>query len=108
MAPSNALFLPFRRTHPVSLSLAIKQYISSKYDQHPDMFTGDLNAIDQIRNDAINVREPHISGVRKLLAYAAQLVWMSGKFPIDVSVHYIPLEGLVQPLDGFAEGSYCD
>jgi programmed cell death 6-interacting protein len=79
----------------VSLSTAIKQYISSKYDQHPDMFTRDLEVIDQIRNDAINVREPHVSGVRKLLVYTAQLVWMSGKFPTDVSFHF--------HLDAFAE-----
>ena len=52
------------------------------------MFTKDLEAIDQIRNDAINVREPHVSGVRKLLVYIAQLVWMSGKFPVDVSFYF--------------------
>ena len=85
---SNSLYLPFRRTHPISLSFAIKQYISSKYDQHPDMFTRDLEKIDQIRSDAVNVREPHVSGVRKLLVYSAQLVWLSGKFPIDVSLHF--------------------
>jgi programmed cell death 6-interacting protein len=52
------------------------------------MFTRDLEVIDQIRNDAINVREPHVSGERKILMYTAQLVWMSGKFPTDVSFHF--------------------
>ena len=82
---SNILFLPFRRTHPVSLSASIRQYISTKYDQHPDMFTRDMEAIDKLRVDAVNSLEAHTSGTRKLTAYAAQLVWIGGKFPIDVS-----------------------
>lgn len=82
---SNILFLPFRKTHGLALSEAIKQYISSKYDQHPDMFTEDLQVIDRLRQDAATVREPHLSGIKKLAAYAAQLAWIGGKFPIDVS-----------------------
>lgn len=83
--PRNFLFLPFRKTHSISLSSAIEQYISTKYDQHPDMFTSDLEAIDRLRADAVNSLEAHTSGIRKLTAYAAQLVWLGGKFPIDVS-----------------------
>lgn len=49
------------------------------------MFASDLEAIDKLRNEAINVLEPHASGIKKLTAYAAQLVWIGGKFPIDVS-----------------------
>lgn len=48
------------------------------------MFTSDLETIDRLRADAINVQEPHTSGVKKLLTYAAQLIWIGGKFPIDV------------------------
>ncbi|KAL8711581.1 MAG: hypothetical protein Q9220_003991 [cf. Caloplaca sp. 1 TL-2023] len=66
------------------MSAAIKQYISTKYDQHPDMFKKDLEAIDQIRTNAINTLEAHVSGIQKLTLYAAQLVWIGGKFPIDV------------------------
>lgn len=68
----------------LSLATTIRQYINAKYDQHPDMFRPDLEAIDTLRTDAINVREPHSSGIKKLQAYAAQLVWIGGKFPIDV------------------------
>lgn len=78
------LAVPFRKGAQLSLSSAIKQYISTKYNQHPDMFRQDLDVIDALRRDAVNVREPHPSGVKKLQAYAAQLVWISGKFPIDV------------------------
>lgn len=81
---SNILSIPFRRTHSVSLSDALKQYISNKYDQHPDMFAEDLGAIDRLRSDAVTSLETHTSGIRKMAAYAAQLVWIGGKFPIDV------------------------
>ena len=87
-SPSNILFLPFRRTHSVQLSTAIRQYISTKYDQHPDMFTQDMETIDRLRSDAVNSLEAHVSGIRKLTAYAAQLVWMGGKFPIDIGVDF--------------------
>jgi programmed cell death 6-interacting protein len=85
---SNILSLPFRRSHPVSLADAIKRYISTKYDQHPDMFSSDLSTIDQLRNDAIHAVEPHSTGIKKLLAYATQLIWLGGKFPIDVGVEF--------------------
>ncbi|WEW55531.1 pH-response regulator protein palA/rim20 [Emydomyces testavorans] len=85
---SNILKIPFRRSHPVSLSDALGQYISSKYDQHPDMFSEDLLIINRLRTDAINVQEPHVSGVSRLVTYAAQLKWMGGKFPIDNNVRY--------------------
>lgn len=82
------LTLPFRRTQPASLSGAISQYISTKYDQHPDMFTRDLQAVDDLRRDAVTVQEPHASGIQRLQAYAAQLVWMSGRFPVDIGVDF--------------------
>ena len=86
--------IPFRKSPPLQLSTAVKQYISTKYDQHPDMFTADLAAIDKLRNDAINVQEAHVSGVMKISIYAAQLQWISGKFPIDVCILVRFLRGL--------------
>ncbi|KAI0025186.1 BRO1-like domain-containing protein [Xylariomycetidae sp. FL0641] len=85
---NNILAVPFRKGAPVSLASAIRQYISTKYDQHPDMFRQDLEVIDQLRRDAINVREPHPSGIKKLQAYAGQLVWIGGKFPIDIGADF--------------------
>lgn len=76
--------MPFRRATHLSYAPAVRQYISNKYDQHPDMFRKDIEVIDALRRDAVNVREAHTSGIQKLQAYAAQLVWVSGKFPIDV------------------------
>lgn len=84
MQSGNILQVPFRRTQSLQLSQAIRQYISTKYDQHPDTFARDLEIVDQLRKDAANALEPHTSGVRKIQQYAAQLVWMGGKFPVDV------------------------
>lgn len=84
MQSANILHIPFRRTQSLALSGAIRQYISTKYDQHPDTFTRDLELIDQLRKDAVNAVEPHSSGVTRIQQYAAQLVWMGGKFPVDV------------------------
>ena len=50
------------------------------------MFKHDLDVIDKLRGDAVNSLEPHTSGIRKISAYCAQLVWIGGKFPIDVRV----------------------
>jgi programmed cell death 6-interacting protein len=85
---SNVLEVPFRRSHPVNLSDAVKQYISIKYEQSPDMFADDLRDIDRLRNDAITVRDPHVSGVQRLQIYAAQLRYIGGKFPIDIGVDF--------------------
>ena len=84
MQNGNILQIPFRRTQALQLSGPIRNYISTKYDQHPDTFTRDLEIIDQLRKDAVNSLEPHSSAIKKIQQYAAQLVWMGGKFPVDV------------------------
>lgn len=48
------------------------------------MFAEDLMIIDRLRSEAVNVQEPHFSGISRLVTYAAQLKWLGGKFPIDV------------------------
>lgn len=52
------------------------------------MFKADLATIDKMRADAVNVREPHVSGLVRLGAYAAVLFAASGKFPVDVCFVY--------------------
>lgn len=84
----NILEIPFRKSHSVDLSAAIKNYISKHYDQSPAQFADDLHAIDALREDAIHVLEPHISGIARLQRYAAQLQYLSGKFPIDIGVEF--------------------
>lgn len=52
------------------------------------MFTEDLHIIDNLRADAVNTLEAHVGGVKKLSKYAAQLVFIGGKFPIDIGVEF--------------------
>ncbi|KAL5629503.1 hypothetical protein BROUX41_001109 [Berkeleyomyces rouxiae] len=88
LSSPNALILPFRAGASASYSGAICQYINTQYDQQPDMFRQDLRAIDALRQGALTVREAHVSGITKLQAYAAQIVWIGGKFPIDIGVDF--------------------
>ncbi|CCU74893.1 putative pH-response regulator protein palA/RIM2 [Blumeria hordei DH14] len=67
----------------------MKQYISAKYNQHPDMFQIDLKTIDALRRAAVQVTEPHVAGIKKIMAYAAQLAWIERKFPIDLGVDFV-------------------
>jgi programmed cell death 6-interacting protein len=85
---SNILEIPFRKSHSVDLSSAIKTYISKHYDQSPAQFSDDLLAISSLREDAIHILEPHVSGILRLQRYAAQLQYLSGKFPIDIGVEF--------------------
>ena len=52
------------------------------------MFTKDLEAIEKLRSQATHAQEPHPSNIPKLQQYAAQLVWLSGKFPVDIGVEF--------------------
>ncbi|KAK4145147.1 BRO1-like domain-containing protein [Dichotomopilus funicola] len=88
MTTSNILSLPFRKSAQISLASSIRKYISKKYDQHPDMFRHDLDTIDSLRRAALNSIDAHPSGIKTLQTYAGQLVWMSGKFPIDIGVDF--------------------
>ncbi|KAK5089069.1 pH-response regulator protein palA/rim20 [Lithohypha guttulata] len=85
---SNILEIPFRRTQSVNLSAAIKSYIESKFDQQSAAFEDDCRAIERLRNDAIHVVEPHTTGVQRLTVYAAQLRYMSSKFPLELGVDF--------------------
>lgn len=52
------------------------------------MFTKDLETIEKLRSQATHAQEPHPSNIPKLQQYAAQLVWLSGKFPVDIGVEF--------------------
>ena len=73
---SNILEIPFRRTQTVKLSTAIKSYIESKFDQQPAVFEDDCREIERLREDAVHITEPHVSGIEKLNIYVAQLRYM--------------------------------
>ncbi|KJR81226.1 programmed cell death 6-interacting protein [Sporothrix schenckii 1099-18] len=85
---TNQLSLPFRKSTHLSLATAIGQYVADKYGQHPDTFREDMDVIDTLRRDAVNVREAHPSGIKKLQAYAGQLAWIGGKFPVEMGAEF--------------------
>ncbi|CAK7207424.1 pH-response regulator protein palA/rim20 [Sporothrix eucalyptigena] len=85
---SNQLSLPFRKSTHLSLATVIRQYVADKYGQHPDTFHEDMDVIDALRRDAVNVREAHPSGIKKLQAYAGQLAWIGGKFPVEIGAEF--------------------
>ncbi|CAK7262832.1 pH-response regulator protein palA/rim20 [Sporothrix epigloea] len=85
---SNQLVLPFRKSTHITLATVIRRYVTEKYGQHPDTFRQDLDVIDALRRDAVNVREAHASGIKKLQAYAGQLAWMGGKFPVEIGAEF--------------------
>lgn len=78
------LHLPFRRTHPVCISEAIRHFILTKFDHVSKAYAGDLQTIDQLRMAAVQVTDPRGDNIQKLQVYAAQLVWLEGKLPEDV------------------------
>lgn len=85
---SSILEIPFRRTQSVKLTPAIKAYIESKFDQKGSQFEDDCRAIEALREDAIHVTEPHISGVDRLTAYANQLQYITTKFPLELGIEF--------------------
>jgi hypothetical protein len=48
------------------------------------MFEQDLEIINNLRRNAINVNGPHGSSLKQIATYAAQLVCIGSKFPIEV------------------------
>ncbi|KAM0569691.1 hypothetical protein ACHAP9_004569 [Verticillium nonalfalfae] len=58
------------------------------HDADGYMFRQDLETIDSLRRNAVNVRDPHPSGIKELQTYAGQLMWIGGKFPIDIGAEF--------------------
>lgn len=82
---SNILEIPFRRTQSVNLSTAIRGYIESKFDQQPAAFEDDCREIERLREDAVHITEPHVSGIERLAIYVAQLRYMVSSICIESS-----------------------
>lgn len=84
---TNILSVPLKRTRPVPLVELLSSFISSALDQHPEQFKDDLAALDKLRCDIIAM-DVHPSTLGRLVAYHAQLLALSAKLPVDVSLGY--------------------
>ena len=62
-----------------------------------------MATVDELRTAAVTVLEPHSSGILRLQSYAAQLVWMGGKFPIDIGADFTWYDGL-----GYGNSGGCE
>jgi programmed cell death 6-interacting protein len=78
--------IPFRQSASVAFEQPIKHYIETRYGQDFGDYVADANALEKMRALAIQATDPHVSAIKKIQAYAAQLVWLEARFPIDVSI----------------------
>jgi len=85
---TNILSVPLKRTRPVPLVELLSSFISSALDQHPEQFKDDIAALDKLRGDIVAM-DVHPSTLERLVAYHAQLLALSAKLPVDVSLAYI-------------------
>lgn len=88
--PKNILSIPIK-TSPSQPSLsgplahAIRTYISENYtDTHPDAFGRDVRELCRLREECAKL-EVHVTSVDGAIRYHAQLVFLSTKFPPNVS-----------------------
>ncbi|KAK9461740.1 BRO1-like domain-containing protein [Lipomyces oligophaga] len=88
MMVSNMLSIPLRRTDQISLTPAIRSYIETSYDQHPDMFKNDIAELERLRSEVASL-EVRLSSCEKFTRYFVQLTYLSVKFPADIKVNFV-------------------
>lgn len=49
----NMLSCPSKKTERVSWTPYLREYISNKYAEHPDLYTDDFRVLDELRNDCV-------------------------------------------------------
>nr|ASF90191.1 hypothetical protein SPAR05794 [Bartheletia paradoxa] len=89
----NQLKIPFKASPPLpGLASALSEYISSAFkDTHPDAFKDDIDKLVWLRKEVCHPEgrlDVHISTLRALTAYHAQLVFLSTKFPLDIGLSF--------------------
>ena len=82
---TNILSVPLKRTRAAPLAERLAGFISSALDQHPEQFKDDLAVLDKLRSDIV-ATDVHPSSLERLVAYHAQLLALSAKLPVDVSL----------------------
>lgn len=81
----NLLYIPLRVTEPVKISEGLKKCIEHDYNQLPDKFSKDLDAIDQLRQRTVG-QSATVNSLIDLYKYYGQLFVLGTKFPSGVSI----------------------
>ncbi|KAK9455841.1 BRO1-like domain-containing protein [Dipodascopsis uninucleata] len=88
MSMSNILAVPLKRTDDFALETAIKNYIEHSYDQHPDMYNGDIKELDRLRHSVFDCQIT-TSSLEDLYKYFIQLTFCSSKFPSNINAKFV-------------------
>ncbi|KAG6879119.1 hypothetical protein C0992_005096 [Termitomyces sp. T32_za158] len=89
---SNLLTLPFKKTYPVNVKEAARNYIYLHGGGHPDEFKDDMNLWQNLRKDGVG-GVVHVDRIDASLLYHAQLVSILTKLPADIGldIAYAPV-----------------
>ncbi|KAF8896364.1 ALIX V-shaped domain binding to HIV-domain-containing protein [Infundibulicybe gibba] len=79
----NLLAIPFKKTDPIDVKEATRNYLYNRGGVHPDEFKDDILRWQSLRKDAVG-EIVHTDRIRTLLIYHAQLVSVLAKLPADV------------------------
>ncbi|KDR76216.1 hypothetical protein GALMADRAFT_247478 [Galerina marginata CBS 339.88] len=87
----NLLSIPFKKTYPIGIKEAARQYIFDRGGAHPDEFKEDIKTWQDLRKDGIG-GVLHDNRVESSLLYHAQLVSILTKLPADIqlAIAYAP------------------
>ncbi|KAF5371831.1 hypothetical protein D9615_009578 [Tricholomella constricta] len=88
----NLLAIPFKKTYPVNVKEAARNYIYAHSGGHPDEFKDDINLWQTLRKDGVG-GVIHVDRINSSLLYHAQLVSILTKLPADIEldIAYAPV-----------------
>ncbi|KAG6909867.1 hypothetical protein DXG01_014903 [Tephrocybe rancida] len=89
---SNLLAIPFKKTYPVDVKEATRNYIYAHGGGHPDEFKDDTSLWQNLRQDGVG-GVVHVNRINASLLYHAQLVSILTKLPPDIGldISYAPV-----------------
>ncbi|KAF9468112.1 BRO1-like domain-containing protein [Collybia nuda] len=81
----NLLSIPFKKTYPINVKEAARNYIYAHGGAHPDEFKDDINLWQNLRKDGVG-GVVHVDRINSTLLYHAQLVSILTKLPTDIQL----------------------
>ncbi|KAH7913212.1 BRO1-like domain-containing protein [Hygrophoropsis aurantiaca] len=81
----NQLAIPFKRTYTAVVKQAVRDYILTHTEDHPDAFEWDINTWESLRTNGTG-GVIHVERISAAISYHAQLVFILTKFPSDIGL----------------------